>query len=221
MIHMLPPWPLLTAFLGASLLLAVTPGPAVIYIVTRSAAHGRKSGLASVAGVALGNLGNVIAAAFGLAALFAVSGAAFSVVRYVGALYLIYLGIRAWRTPRSAVGSQIIVPEKSRNIFGDGLVVALFNPKTTLFFAAFLPQFTGGETGSALQSVILGALFVAIAVVTDTLYALAADGVATRLVDARKYRRPGRYLNGCVMIALGLFTAFGAIRPAASYRMRP
>src|SRR5204863_1953414 len=96
---LLPAWPLLSAFLVASLILAVTPGPGVFYIVTRSLAQGRRSGLASVAGVALGNLGNAIGAAVGLAALFTVSALAFQVVKYVGAAYLFYLGVRILRTP--------------------------------------------------------------------------------------------------------------------------
>src|SRR5204863_8744736 len=98
---LLPAWPLLSAFLVASLILAVTPGPAVFYIVTRSVAQGRRCGLASVAGVALGNLGNAIGASLGLAVLFAFSSVAFTVVKYAGALYLVYLGVQALRAPRS------------------------------------------------------------------------------------------------------------------------
>src|SRR5215216_6300429 len=109
MSDLLPPLPLFTAFVAASLLLAVTPGPAVLYIVTRSVSHGRLSGLASVAGVAVGNLGNAIGASLGLAALFAVSSVAFTVVKYLGALYLVWLGVQALRT-RAAPAALDDVP---------------------------------------------------------------------------------------------------------------
>src|SRR5690242_17735750 len=135
-----PPLPLLGAFLAASLVLAVTPGPAVFYIVTRSVTQGRISGLASVAGVALGNLGNAIGASLGLAALFAISSLAFTVVKYLGALYLVYLGVQALRRPRSEGNAATVdaqLPASAlRRIFADGFVVALLNPKTALFFAA-------------------------------------------------------------------------------------
>src|SRR6202795_3646644 len=138
---LLPAWPLLSAFLVASLILAVTPGPAVFYIVTRSVAQGRRCGLASVAGVALGNLGNAIGASLGLAALFALSSVAFTVVKYAGALYLLYLGIQVLRGGAANGAPPPGEHAPLRRVFGDGFVVALLNPKTTLFFAAFLPQF--------------------------------------------------------------------------------
>src|SRR5688572_16430492 len=97
---LLPPWPLYVGFVAASFVLAITPGPAVLYIVTRSLVQGRRTGLASVAGVALGNLGNAIAASIGLAAIFAVSALAFTVVKFAGALYLVWLGVQALRAPR-------------------------------------------------------------------------------------------------------------------------
>src|SRR6202008_1039485 len=137
-------------------------GPAVLYIVTRSLAQGRNAGLASVAGVALGNLGLALATSLGLAALFAVSPATFTVLQYAGALYLIWLGIEAQRR-KPAADPETALPAR---IFRDGFVVALLNPKTAMFFAAFLPQFM--HSGAVLESVLLGVLFVAIAAVTDT-----------------------------------------------------
>ncbi|MGH8672624.1 MAG: LysE family translocator [Burkholderiales bacterium] len=168
MSEIVPAWPLLTAFLVASFVLAVTPGPGVLYIVTRSLAQGRKSGIASVAGIALGNLGNAFGACVGLAALFAVSSVAFMIVKYAGALYLVYLGIQALRTPQAEF--KAIQPEPARlgRIFRDGFIVALLNPKTAVFFAAFLPQFMmDTESAHMLQSVFLGSIFVAIAATTD------------------------------------------------------
>ena len=126
-----PPWPLFSAFLIASLVLAVTPGPGVLYIVARSLAQGRRSGLVSVAGVALGNLGNALAAALGLAALFAVSATAFAVVRYAGALYLAYLGVRMLQSARAGISAAPPTqPAPLGRIFRDGFVVALLNPKS-------------------------------------------------------------------------------------------
>ncbi len=204
---MLPPWPEFVAFLAASFLLAITPGPGVLYIVTRSLAQGRRSGLASVAGVALGNFGNAMGAAIGLGALFAVSSTAFVTIKYVGALYLIYLGVRALRVPRSE--NVRAMPEDTRLwiIFRDGFLVALLNPKTAMFFAAFLPQFMSAEAASVRQSVTLSTLFVVIAGVTDTAYALAAGAVAPMLMRARGVRSLGRHMTGGVYIGLGLLTA--------------
>ena len=205
--ELLPPWSLLTAFLAASFVLAVTPGPGVFYIVTRSLAQGKRSGLASVAGVALGNLGNAIGASVGLAAVFAVSSVAFTIVKYAGALYLVYLGIQAIALPESAVRTENPMPVQPWRIFGDGFLVALLNPKTAIFFAAFLPQFMGATT-PMLQSVTLGALFVAIAATTDTVYALAAGSIAPTLARAKGFRQLGRYMSGGAFIGLGMMTAF-------------
>jgi len=203
----LPAWPLLSAFLIASLILAVTPGPAVFYIVTRSVAQGRRYGLASVAGVALGNLGNAIGASLGLAALFAVSSIAFTIVKYAGALYLVYLGIQALRAPQTSNDIPLPLRASPRRVFRDGFVVALLNPKTAIFFAAFLPQFMSAGGEPIVQSILLGSLFVAIAALTDTAYAIAAGTMAPALGRARRIRALGRYLTGSAFIGLALFTA--------------
>jgi threonine/homoserine/homoserine lactone efflux protein len=205
----LPPWPLFSAFLVASLVLAVTPGSGVLYIVTRSLVQGRRSGLVSVAGVALGNLGNALAASAGLAALFAISSAAFTAVKYAGALYLIYLGIQMLRGPR--IDETATVTPTTKRVFRDGFVVALLNPKTTVFFAAFLPQFLSPNGAPMLQSAALGCIFVVIAAVTDSIYALAAGAVAPALRRGG-IRRAGRYLGGGVFIGLGVFTALAGSR---------
>lgn len=201
-----PPWPLFSAFLVASFVLAVTPGPGVLYVVTRSLVQGRRCGLVSVAGVALGNLGNAFAASVGLAALFALSALAFSVVKYAGALYLIYLGMRLLRSPPPAFAAIEPAAAPLGGVFREGFVVALLNPKTTLFFAAFLPQFLDAALPAMPQSLALGALFVAIAALTDSAYALAAGAVAHALRH-RGLRRLGHRLGGGVFIGLGVFTA--------------
>jgi len=210
--HVLPGWPLLSAFLAASFILAVTPGPGVFYIVTRSVMQGRRHGFASVLGVALGNLGNAVGASIGLAALFAISTVAFTAVKYAGALYLIYLGIQALRAPPAQIAASKPAPAPLSSIFRDGFVVALLNPKTAIFFAAFLPQFMSADASPIVQSIALGALFVAIAAVTDTGYALAAGAVTPLLGRARGIRSLGRYLTGGAFIGLGVFTALGGPR---------
>ncbi len=211
MTELLPSWPLFSAFLLASLVLAVTPGPGVFYVVTRSLVQGRRSGLVSVAGVALGNLGNVLAASLGLAALFAVSAAAFTVVTYAGALYLVYLGVRMLRRQDEAPAA-FSQDAPLGSIFRDGFIVALLNPKTTVFFAAFLPQFLSPGMPPMLQTMALGALFVAIAAVTDSAYALAAGAIASALARARGVRRFGRRLGGGMFIGLSVFTALAGPR---------
>ena len=207
---LIPPWPLFSAFLLASLVLAVSPGPGVLYIVTRSLVQGRRAGLVSVGGVALGNLGNAVAASVGLAAVFALSSLAATLVRCAGALYLVYLGVQMLHTPAARASIGQTPGESLRRIFRDGFVVALFNPKTTIFFAAFLPQFMQGGVSPIAQSLLLGAMFVAIATVTDSVYALAASVVAPRLGAGSL--RLGRRFGGGVFIGLGVFAALSGTR---------
>jgi threonine/homoserine/homoserine lactone efflux protein len=207
MTGLLPPAPLLSAFLLASLVLAVTPGPAVIYIVTRSVVQGRRSGLASVAGVALGNLGNALAASCGLAALFAVAPAAFTALKYAGAIYLLHLGVQMFRSAAAVGEPDRPLPAASPGrVFRDGFLVALLNPKTTIFFAAFLPQFLAPGSPPVFQSIALGVLFVAIAAVTDSAWAIGA-GAAAGALRGERVRRTGRRLGAGVFIAIALFTA--------------
>jgi len=206
MTDLFPPWPLFSAFLFAGFVLAVTPGPGVLYIVTRSLVQGRRSGLVSVAGVALGNLGNAFAASVGLAALFAVSSLAFSVVKYAGALYLVFLGVQMLRSTPVENSSPIPTTASLTRVLRDGFVVALLNPKTTVFFAAFLPQFLSSNAPPMFQSMALGSLFVAIAAVTDSAYAFAA-GAAAPALRGSVVRRIGRRFGGGVFISLGVFTA--------------
>lgn len=213
---MLPDTPLLLAFVGASLVLALTPGPAVVYIVARTLAQGRACGLSSVLGVALGNLANALGAALGLAAVFAVSAAAFTFVKWAGAAYLVYLGIRLWRAAAPAAdGAALRVPAQPLwRVFRDGFVVALLNPKTTLFFAAFLPQFMDAHgRNPLLQTLALGGVFVAIACCTDILYVLTASLLAPRLSRSARHGVWGNRLAGTSFIGLGVLTAMGS-RPA-------
>lgn len=206
--------PTLAAFAAASLVLAVTPGPAVLYIVTRTLAQGRAAGFASVAGVALGNLGNAIGASIGLAALFAVSSLAFSVVKVAGAAYLVWLGVQALRSSRPAMAGAAFDAPRPARIFRDGFLVALLNPKTALFFAAFLPQFID-PAGSAIgQSVALGALFVAIAASTDAGYVALAGTASPALARLGRAQRWVRAVTATTYFGLaGFALAFGGRAP--------
>ena len=213
MTDLLPPWPLFSTFLVASLVLSVTPGPGVLYILTRSLVQGRRAGLVSVAAVALGNLVNAIAAAVGLAALFAVSSFAFSAVKLAGAFYLVYLGVHMLRS--SGDGNPAFERSSAPlgRVFRDGFIVALFNPKTTIFFAAFLPQFLTADVPPMAQGMTLAALFVAIAAVTDSAYAWAAGALGPAL-NGHRPGRIGRRLGGAVLIGLGALTALSGSRGA-------
>jgi threonine/homoserine/homoserine lactone efflux protein len=198
--------PTLTVFLLASLLLAVTPGPGVIYVVTRTLAGGRRAGLASLGGGALGNLCNAALASLGLAAVLAVSARAFTAVKFAGAAYLVYLGIRELRRARPALAERTRPPVSGTRLFRDGFLVALFNPKTALFFGAFLPQFVDPARSLLTQSLGLGAAFVAIAVCTDTLYVLAAARLGPGI--ARLGMQPAMTrIAAFSFIALGLVVA--------------
>ncbi len=203
---LLPPWPLLAAFMAASLVLALTPGPGVAYIVARTLSQGRRAGLASVGGVALGNLGNACGASIGLAALFAVSTLAFTLVKVAGAAYLVWLGVRMLRAGPVTAGAQAFRAPRHGLIFRDGFLVALLNPKTALFFAAFLPQFLDPARSPMGQSLALGALFVAIAAATDAGYALAAGAIAPALRNPRRGRGWGRYLGAATLFGLAAWT---------------
>jgi threonine/homoserine/homoserine lactone efflux protein len=205
--------PSFIAFLFASLVLAIAPGPGVLYIVTRSLTQGRVSGLVSVGGVALGNLGNAVGAAVGLAALFAVSSFAFAVAKYSGAAYLIYLGITTLRSKQA----ESVNPEMSHSpvlfrVFRDGFTVALLNPKTALFFAAYLPQFLPVSRAPMVQTLVFGSIFVLIAATTDSVYALTAGILAPRLAKGQRVANFGHKLGGGVYIGLGLFTALTSRR---------
>ena len=189
----------------AALALLVIPGPAVLYIVFQSAEQGRRVGLASVAGVHLGTLVHVAAASAGLSALIVASSLAFSVVKYAGAAYLVYLGIGKLlqRDPETQVERK---REPLRRAFVRGMIVNALNPKTALFFLAFLPQFIAPDRGGVWsQALVLGFVFVGLGLITDSLYALAAGTVGGLL---RRRRNTVRYGSGLVFIALGATAAF-------------
>jgi threonine/homoserine/homoserine lactone efflux protein len=188
----------------AALALLAVPGPAVLYIVVQSAEQGRRAGLASVAGVHLGTLVHVAAASIGLSALIVASATAFTAVKYAGAAYLVLLGIRklAERDPEEALSRP---PDLLRRAFLRGVVVNVLNPKTALFFLAFLPQFIDPDRGGVWsQALVLGLAFGVLGLISDSLYALAAGTVGGLL---RRRRRALRYGSGAVYIGLGAVAA--------------
>jgi threonine/homoserine/homoserine lactone efflux protein len=201
----------LALFVSASFLVAIAPGPAVIYLVTRTLREGRGAGLASIPGLALGSLVNAAAASLGLAMVFAVSARAFAVVKFAGAAYLVYLGLRALRAAPAASRGEPPRRAARARAFRDGFVVALLNPKTALFFAAFLPQFVDPSGDPLRQSLALSAVFVAIAACTDTLYVLAAGRLARKLGN---FDGALRYLTGLAFIGLGVLVAVSGGRPS-------
>jgi threonine/homoserine/homoserine lactone efflux protein len=188
----------------AALALLVIPGPAVLYVVVQSAEHGRRVGLASVAGIHVGTLVHVTAATAGLSALIVASALAFSVVKYAGAAYLVYLGVRRLLGRDTALAVDR-GRESLRRAFARGTVVNVLNPKTALFFLAFLPQFVDADRGAVWsQALVLGLVFVGLGFVSDSLYALAAGSAANLL---RRRRGLMRYGSGLVYIGLGATAA--------------
>lgn len=194
---------------GAALIFALVPGPAVVFIVTRSVDQSRRAGMASGLGVACGNLALVFAAAFGLSALFATSEIAYDVVRFAGASYLVYLGVRRLLDRSVPSGDEAAPPPKPLSrLYAQGVIVGVLNPKAALFFFSFLPQFVDqGHGAVAAQMLILGTLVVAITLAGDCSYAALAGGVAQTLLRKPKVVRRQQLVAGCVYIGLGIAAA--------------
>jgi len=200
-------------FLGAALALLLVPGPAVLYITARSASQGRLAGLVSVLAIETANFLQAVAAALGLSAILLSSALAFDVVKYLGAAYLLYLGIRKLMAPDNETENEEIKRESLSRIYWQGLVVNILNPKTALFFFAFLPQFVDPAKGNVIgQNLLLGAIFVGMAIITDSLYALLASSLAAKLTGNRHFQKGWRYFAGLVYIGLGITTALTGTR---------
>jgi threonine/homoserine/homoserine lactone efflux protein len=198
----------LLLFAAAAMALIVVPGPAVLYIVAQSIDRGRLAGVVSALGVAVGGLVHVTAAAIGLSSLLVSSATAFNVVKYAGAAYLIGLGL--WTILHGGNGRTAEIPKERKlsRRFWQGVVVNVLNPKTALFFFAFLPQFVDPDKGSAaLQIGVLGLVFVALAVASDSTWALAAGTASERLRGNRRFLAVQRYVSGTVFCGLGALTA--------------
>ena len=198
----------LLVFAAAALALIVVPGPAVLYIVAQSIDRGRLAGVVSALGVATGGLVHVTAAMIGLSALLVSSATAFTVVKYAGAAYLIGMGLYTLLARREEREVAVPAERRLRRRFWQGVVVNVLNPKTALFFLAFLPQFVDPDAGSAaLQLAVLGLVFVVLAVTSDCLWALAAGTASERLRGSRRFLAVQRYVSGSVFVGLGALTA--------------
>lgn len=202
----MPTWNAFALFCLASVALAVVPGPAVTYIVTQSIDKGRRAGVVSAFGVASGGLVHVAAATAGLSALIASSATAFTVVKLVGAVYLVGVGIRRIVSKDDDADPEV-QPAPLHRLYRQGVVVNVLNPKTALFFVAFLPQFVDTHHAVAQQVALLGLVFATIALSSDLLYALLSDLVAGRLRRSGKGARLRRYLSGGIFVALGVTAA--------------
>lgn len=205
---MIPDAPSVGVFVVAALALLLVPGPAVVYIVARSIHEGRRAGLASVVGIHVGTLVHIAAATLGLSALIVSSAVAFTAVKVAGAIYLVALGL--WTLfsrhaePEVALGGE----QNLRRAFAQGIVVNVLNPKTALFFLAFLPQFVDPNAAHpALQIAFLGVLFALLGLVTDSIWALAAGTAGGVLRRSRRFVRTQRYVTGTVYVGLGVATA--------------
>ena len=194
----------LLLFAGTSLALLAVPGPAVLYVVTRSLDQGRGAGIVSVLGVETGTFAYALAAAAGLTGLIAASEIGFTIVKYAGAAYLVYLGVRKLlerEKPLEASSSA-----RSR-LFLNGMLVQLLNPKIAIFFLAFLPQFVDSRSPIAVQILVLGTIFTLLAVLSDGAYVLLAGAVGSRLRTGRRAKRGLARLSGGVFIGLGVGAA--------------
>ncbi len=203
----------LIIFISAAFALLISPGPAVLFIIARSLEQGRMAGIISTLGIALASLVHAFFAAVGLSALLMQSALAFSIIKYLGAAYLIYLGIRTLMTKAKPHSLQSVEPVPVMKLFRQGFIVNLFNPKTTLFFLAFLPQFVDPSRGSALvQIFVLGLIFTVMAVISDSVYAIVAGMAKEWLLGGSsraslRAARAQKYVAGTIYIALGITTA--------------
>jgi len=207
-----PDFATLLAFGSASLVLLLIPGPAVTYIVSRSLVDGRATAMAAVVGVEVGNFLHVVAATVGLSAVLATSATAFATVKWLGVTYLLVVGMRTLVTTPDDL---TIEPTHAsfRRAMTQGIVINALNPKVALFFLSFLPQFVNEQTGTpALQTFLLGVVFVLLGCVTDSLYALAASGARSRLMRGRGSVFVRRYISGFTYLLLGI-AASTAVRP--------
>ena len=199
----------LLLFVGASLALLLVPGPSVLYVVARTVEQGRRAGLVSVLGVETGALVHVAAAAVGLSALVASSPAALATLRYAGAAYLIWLGARSWH--RTVGGAEVVATASGARGFRDAVLVDVLNPKTALFFLAFLPRFVRAEQGGvALQIVYLGVCFVVLAAIVDGAYSLLAARMTRRAPAAATAKRRLARAAAGIYGLLGVLAITGA-----------
>jgi len=199
-------------FLAAALLLAITPGPGIFYVLARSIAGGRREGILSSLGTFVGGLFHVLAAALGVSAILAASAVAFHTVKYAGAAYLVWLGIRIIRTRNAEMVTAASRPAAA-GAFRQGILTEVLNPKTALFFLSFIPQFMAVERSHVfLQFVVLGALSVFLNTAADLLVVALATPLERKLRSSVRFRRGQRVASGLGMITLGAYVALADTR---------
>ena len=194
-------------FLAAAVLLAITPGPGIFYVLARTLAGGRKEGIESAAGTFFGGMFHVVAAALGVSAVLAASAVAFHTVKYAGAAYLVWLGIRMIRTRNAEMAGPAAAP--AQGSFRQGILTEALNPKTALFFLSFIPQFIATAQGHVfLQFIVLGAISVTLNTAADLVVVLMAAPLERKLKGSARFRRRQRVASGVGMIGLGAYVAF-------------
>jgi threonine/homoserine/homoserine lactone efflux protein len=199
-------------FLAAAVLLAITPGPGIFYVLTRSLKGGRREGLASSFGTAVGGLGHVLAAALGLSAILAASAVAFTVVKFAGAAYLIYLGVRTLRQINHHHLVPTATPEPPERAFYQGVLTEVLNPKTALFFLAFIPQFVNPADNVLSQFLLLGSISVCLNTSADFVVVLLAGPLGEWLQSNDRFRRGQQRFTGWALIGLGAYVALADAR---------
>jgi threonine/homoserine/homoserine lactone efflux protein len=205
----MPAWTAISLFLVAALGLLFIPGPAVLFVVTRSVDQGRQAGVVSALGIGVADLVHTTAAAFGLSALLLTSALAFTVVKYLGAAYLIYLGIRTLLKRDTHQQTHRDEQKSPWRMFFQGMMVELLNPKTALFFFAFLPQFVDPHRGSiVMQILVFGSMYVVLGLFSLSVYGFLAGTMAKWLKGNASFQRIQRYVTGSIYIGLGLTAAF-------------
>jgi threonine/homoserine/homoserine lactone efflux protein len=206
----MPDWSKLSLFMSVTAALVFMPGPNTLYIIARSVNQGRRAGVVSSLGVQVGSLVHIAAAALGLSALLLSSSLAFGVVKYAGAAYLICLGVKTLLTKETAGQAREVKTASLRRVFYQGVVINLLNPKTALFFFAFLPQFIDPARGRVgTQIISLGAILILLGTLSDMTYALAAGSVGNWLRGNLKFLRAQRIFAGSIYLGLGAATALG------------
>jgi threonine/homoserine/homoserine lactone efflux protein len=197
-------------FLGAALLLAAAPGPGMLYVLARSLAGGRREGFLSALGTFLGGMVHVFAAAAGISIILAKSAAAFATVKYVGAAYLCFLGVRMIVEARKDEATALTLLPRGRSPFWQGVMTEVLNPKTALFFLSFIPQFVDRAHGHVFtQFILLGTISVTLNTTADIVVTLLAGPLGQRIRESARFRRRQRTLTGAVMIGLGTYVALG------------
>ncbi|SMD38095.1 Threonine/homoserine/homoserine lactone efflux protein [Reichenbachiella faecimaris] len=194
-------------FITAATILIVVPGPAVLYIMMKSMEQGYKAGLVSVLGVGLGAMIHVIAAAVGISALLVASATAFSILKYGGAIYLIYLGIKKLTDKVTPIVSIQAEKKSLSKIFYEGIIVNTLSPKSAIFFFAFLPQFINADRGGTTSQILfLGLVFLVIAFVSDMCYVLLSGKIVKYFKSSIRFINIQKYLSATIYITLGLLT---------------